>query len=215
MNQQTNHKTLFFDLDGTLTDPKEGITRSIQYALERLGKEIPSADALEWCIGPPLLDSMASLAGEQAAEIAVAYYRERFSDIGWAENIPYDGIHRTLEALRHSGARLYVATSKPHVFAQRILEHFELISFFSGVYGSELDGTRSNKGELLQYALDNTQPTQPSIMIGDRSHDMIGARSNDMQAIGVTYGYGTYEELQSSGAHKIVNAPNELCTILI
>lgn len=214
MNQQTNHKTLFFDLDGTLTDPKEGITRSIQYALERLGQDVPSADALEWCIGPPLLDSMAVLVGEQTAESAVTYYREWFSDIGWAENIPYDGIHRTLENLRHSGATLYVATSKPHIFAKRILKHFELFGFFSGVYGSKLDGTRSNKGDLLRYALDDTKPAQPAIMIGDRSHDMIGARSNDMEAIGVTYGYGTYEELQSSGAHGIINAPDELCAIL-
>ncbi len=214
MNNQLQETTVFFDLDGTLTDPKEGITRSIQYALEQLGHEVPNVDELEWCIGPPLQASMASLVGEQAAESAVAYYRERFSDIGWAENTPYEGIHDVLSNLRQSGATLYVATSKPHVFANRILDHFELSNYFSGVYGSELDGTHSDKSELLRHALNTINLSHQATMIGDRSHDIIGALSNDMNSVGVTYGYGTYEELHSSGAHQIVDAPGELCSIL-
>jgi len=146
--------TIYFDLDGTLTDPKPGITRSIQYALQRLDHPtIPTEDELTWCIGPPLRTSFVRLLGDHTADRAVALYRERFSDIGLYENRVYDGIGEVLTTLRASGHRLFVATSKAHVFADRIIDHFGLRDHFEYVFGAELDGTRADKSHLLEYAL--------------------------------------------------------------
>ena len=201
---------IYFDLDGTLTDPKPGITRSIQYALQRLDyPAIPTEDELTWCIGPPLRTSFVRLlGGDHSADRAVALYRERFSDIGLYENRVYDGIGEVLTTLRASGHRLFVATSKPHVFADRIIDHFGLRHHFERVFGSELDGTRVDKGDLLEYAL-NEAAVDPSqtLMIGDRSHDMVGARNNGMGAIGVLYGYGSKDELIGAGASHVCATP--------
>jgi phosphoglycolate phosphatase len=200
--------TIYFDLDGTLTDPKPGITRSIRYALQKLDQpEIPTEDELTWCIGPPLRASFVKLlGGEHAADRAVSLYRERFSDIGLYENALYDGIGDVLTAL--SGRRLFVATSKPHVFADRIIDHFGLRPHFERVFGSELDGTRVDKSHLLAYALKEAavDPAK-TLMIGDRSHDIVGAKSNGMQAIGVLYGYGTRDELIGAGALHVCATP--------
>jgi phosphoglycolate phosphatase len=204
--------TIFFDLDGTLTDPKPGITRSIQYALERLGRPVPTVDDLVWCIGPPLHASLRKLTGRDAlADRALLLYRERFADIGLFENEVFAGIEETLSALASSGRRMFVATSKPAVYAERIVDHFGLRPYFERVFGSELDGTRTDKTDLLRYALEmaNVDPRQ-AIMIGDRSHDMIGARNNAMTAIGVLYGYGSRAELEDAGAHRICEAHREL-----
>jgi phosphoglycolate phosphatase len=204
---------IFFDLDGTLTDPKIGITRSIQYALDRLGHPaIPSEDELTWCIGPPLRASFTKLlGGEHSSDRAVALYRERFADIGIFENSLYAGIADMLTALSRPGRRLFVATSKPGVFAERIIDHFGLRDHFERVFGSELDGTRSDKTHLLEYALKQTSvdPAR-AIMIGDRSHDIIGARNNGMSAIGVLYGYGSREELTEAGALHVCARPHGL-----
>jgi phosphoglycolate phosphatase len=201
---------IFFDLDGTLTDPKPGITRSIRYALQKLDHPaIPSEDELTWCIGPPLRASFVRLLGaETSADHAVSLYRERFSDVGLFENAIYDGIDDVLTALGNSGHRLFVATSKPHVFADRIIDHFGLRHHFERVFGSELDGTRVDKGDLLEYAL-NEAAVDPSrtLMIGDRSHDMVGARNNGMGAIGVLYGYGSKDELIGAGASHVCATP--------
>jgi phosphoglycolate phosphatase len=201
---------IFFDLDGTLTDPKPGITRSIRYALQKLDHPaIPSEDELTWCIGPPLRASFVRLLGaETSADRAVSLYRERFSDVGLFENAIYDGIDDVLTALGNSGHRLFVATSKPHVFADRIIDHFGLRHHFERVFGSELDGTRVDKGDLLEYAL-NEAAVDPSrtLMIGDRSHDMVGARNNGMKAIGVLYGYGSKDELIGAGASHVCATP--------
>ncbi len=201
---------IFFDLDGTLTDPKPGITRSIRYALQKLDHPaIPSEDELTWCIGPPLRASFVRLLGaETSADHAVSLYRERFSDVGLFENAIYDGIDDVLTALGNSGHRLFVATSKPHVFADRIIDHFGLRHHFERVFGSELDGTRVDKGDLLEYAL-NEAAVDPSrtLMIGDRSHDMVGARNNGMKAIGVLYGYGSKDELIGAGASHVCATP--------
>ena len=145
-----NLDAIYFDLDGTLTDPKPGITRSIQYALQKLDHPtIPTEDELTWCIGPPLRASFVRLlGGEDYADRAVSLYRERFSDIGLFENAVYDGISEVLTTLSQSGQRLFVATSKPHVFATRIVEHFGLRHHFEHVFGSELDGTRVDKSDL-------------------------------------------------------------------
>lgn len=204
---------IYFDLDGTLTDPKPGITRSIQYALQQLGHQaIPTADELTWCIGPPLRASFVKLLGaEDFADRAVALYRERFSSVGLYENRVYDGISDVLTTLSQSGHRLFVATSKPHVFAERIIDHFGLRPHFAHVFGSELDGTRVDKSHLLEYAL-KTASVDPSrtLMIGDRSHDMVGAKNNGMQAIGVLYGYGSKDELIAAGAQHVCPTPQAI-----
>ncbi|MGV7214987.1 HAD family hydrolase [Bradyrhizobium sp. UFLA05-112] len=204
--------TIYFDLDGTLTDPKPGITRSIQYALERLGQHVPSEDDLTWCIGPPLHASLKKLTGtDELADRALLLYRERFADIGLFENEAYSGIEETLSALSATGARMFVATSKPAVYATRIVDHFGLKRYFEQVFGSELDGTRVDKGDLLAYALDTARvDPQTAVMIGDRSHDVVGARRNGMTSIGVLYGYGSEAELREAGAHHICAAHPEL-----
>jgi phosphoglycolate phosphatase len=206
--------TLFFDLDGTLTDPKPGITRSIQYALQKLDRAVPSEDELTWCIGPPLRASLQKLlGGEELADRALALYRERFADIGLYENQVYPGIADILSGLAASRRRLFVATSKPHVYAERIIAHFGMADCFERVFGSELDGTRADKTDLLRHALQATgvDPSR-AIMIGDRSHDMVGARNNGMTAIGVLYGYGSRQELVEAGAHQVCATPQALPT---
>ncbi|NOJ38318.1 HAD family hydrolase [Bradyrhizobium australiense] len=203
---------IYFDLDGTLTDPKPGITRSIQYALQRLDHPtIPTEDELTWCIGPPLRSSFVKLLGDHAADRAVTLYRERFSDIGLYENGVYDGIDEVLTALRASGHRLFVATSKAHVFAERIIDHFGLRKHFERVFGAEYDGTRADKSHLLEYALKEVS-VNPSktLMIGDRSHDMVGAKNNGMKGIGVLYGYGSRDELIDAGAHHVCATPGAI-----
>jgi phosphoglycolate phosphatase len=204
---------IFFDLDGTLTGPKPGITRSIQYALQKLDHPtLPTEDELTWCIGPPLRASFVRLLGaETSADLAVSYYRERFSDVGLYENGVYDGIGDVLTSLCASGHRLFVATSKPHVFAERIIDHFGLRGHFERVFGSELDGTRVDKSHLLEYALKeaSVDPAR-TLMIGDRSHDMIGAKNNGMKGIGVLYGYGSRDELLQAGAHHVCRTPGAI-----
>jgi phosphoglycolate phosphatase len=205
--------TVFFDLDGTLTDPKIGITASIQYALARFNIRIPTQDELTWCIGPPLHASFKALLGTSDADAdrAVELYRERFADVGLFENTLYAGVEDVLAAVAAPGRRLFVATSKPHVFADRIIDHFGLRRHFGRVFGSELDGTRVHKTDLLRYALDETA-TDPAraIMIGDRKHDMIGAANNGIATIGVLYGYGSREELHAAGAMHLCTAPGDI-----
>jgi len=207
---------IFFDLDGTLTDPKFGITRSIQFALEKLDRPVPATDELTWCIGPPLLDSFAELTGDaDLAPRALELYRERFSDVGLFENEVYDGIANLLQALGVDHP-LYVATSKPRVFAERILLHFGLADNFSQIFGAELDGTRSDKTELLAFALAQAdQAGAISTMIGDRKHDAIGAINNGMTSLGVLYGYGDEAELSSAGASQIFETVEDLSVYLL
>jgi phosphoglycolate phosphatase len=208
--------TLFFDLDGTLTDPKPGITTSIQYALERLDRPVPSQDELTWCIGPPLRASFVTLLGGEAlADRAVAHYRERFGDVGLFENSLYPDIANVLATLAETPRRMFVATSKPHVFAGRIIDHFGLAGYFERVFGSELDGTRVHKADLLAYALAETRVTPSrALMIGDRSHDVVGAKANGIDAIGVTYGYGSREELVAAGAIHLCASPREIAQFI-
>lgn len=201
---------LYFDLDGTLTDPFVGITRSILYALDAFDAPHPDHDRLRECIGPPLQVTFAELLGSEHAAKALQLYRERFADVGWRENVPYDGIHDTLAALAGAGYRMFVATTKPHVFARKIVEHFGLADYFAAVYGSELDGTRIDKTELLAWALPQHPDHDSATMIGDRKHDMIGAVNNRMDAIGVTWGYGSADELTTNGAARLIDAPTEL-----
>lgn len=192
------HSTILFDLDGTLTDPREGITRSVQYALAKLGIDEPDLRALEHFIGPPLLQCFMSTyqLDEATAWQAVNFYRERFKATGLYENQPYAGIEQVLALLREQGRRLYIATSKPTVFATEIAQHFGFAHYFSAIYGSELDGTRTNKVELLAYLLrqESLEPAQ-CLMIGDRKHDLLGAKANGLECMAVGYGFGSDAEL--------------------
>jgi phosphoglycolate phosphatase len=203
-----------FDLDGTLTDPREGITRSIAYALERLEIEPPPLAELEFAIGPPLRPSLARLIGtdsREAVEIALAHYRERFADVGLFENRLYDGIVEALEALRASGATLVVATSKPAVYARRIVEHFGLGRHFADVHGCELDGTREDKRDLIAHILPHHGfAAARAVMIGDRGADMRAARHHGLGALGALWGFGTRDELADHGAHALCESPREL-----
>jgi phosphoglycolate phosphatase len=206
-------KTVFFDLDGTLTDPMLGITSSIQHALLSLDLEVPPAQELTWCIGPPLLDSLRQLVGVQLAPAALVLYRERFGDVGLFENTLYPGIPALLNRLVEAGFQLHVASSKPVTFVERIVEHFQLRGYFTEIFGAELDGTRGDKSELLSYALGVTGAhAARSIMVGDRRYDIVGAKRNEMASVGVTYGYGSREELQAAGAHDIVDCPEDIAT---
>jgi phosphoglycolate phosphatase len=201
-----------FDLDGTLTDPKTGITRSVQYALDKLRRPVPDADELTWMIGPPLIAGFTELLGG-AGEVqeAVRLYRERYSDIGLYENEVYAGIPALLQDLRAKDVRLYVATSKLQSFARRILDHFELSQFFSEIYGSDLDNRNADKRDLLRHILEQERfDPAGAVMIGDRKHDAIGAKANGLASIGVTWGYGSRQELLDAGVACLVDAPEGL-----
>ena len=221
-------KAVLFDLDGTLTDPREGITRSIAYALERMGIAPPPLDDLTFAIGPPLRASLARLIQgdsggwpprgqdlEDAVERALAHYRERFADVGLFENRPYDGIVEALAEIGRGGARLYVATSKPHVYASRIVRHFALDTHFVAVHGCELDGTREDKRDLLAHLLaEHALDPARTVMVGDRGVDMIAARHHGLTGIGALWGYGSTEELNGAGAHALCDAPGRLPALL-
>ena len=206
-------KTVFFDLDGTLTDSRAGIIGSLHHALRQAGKPVPDDD-LAWLIGPPIQESLASLVGESAREEVFALYRQRYDEVGWRENVPYDGIHDMLAALSARGYSLHVATAKPRVFAERILEHFELRPFFDRVFGSELDGTRTRKDKLLEWAMSDMTVLGPAVMVGDRRFDVEGAHANGMRSIGVTWGFGSRQELEDAGAQAIIDAPAALADVL-
>ncbi len=205
---------VYFDLDGTLTDPYEGITKCILYALDELGFPHPDDDYLYSCIGPPLWDTFPELVGDDLTRRAVDLYRERFVEVGWKENRPYEGIHGALESVAAAGHTMFVATAKPHMHAARIIEHFGMGDYIHNVYGSELDGTRGTKTDLLRFALDRNPGADTHIMIGDRKHDLAGAIANDMTPVGVAWGYGSVEELVAAGARAIAERPDDLPALL-
>jgi phosphoglycolate phosphatase len=205
---------LFFDLDGTISDPREGIIRCLQYALERLGYAAPPNEKLLRYIGPPLYESFAALLHSTEAELvkrAVESYRERFVAKGMFENSLYPGIPDVLEKLRERHYQLHVVTSKLTVFARQIISHFGLDGFFYDVHGSELDGTRADKTELIAHVLAQEQihPTE-AVMIGDREHDIKGALANGVRPIGVLWGYGSRDELAEAGASVLFDTPESL-----
>ena len=212
-------QAILFDLDGTLTDSKRGITRSIQYALRKRGLEAPDAGALEPFIGPPLEQSFREQLGFDASEArrAVEDYREYFEQQGLYENEVYEGIPELLRGLRASGRRVGLATSKPTVFAERILEHFDIAKHFDLIVGSFLDGRRVEKSEIVATALAGVADVarERVVMVGDRRHDVQGARANGIDAIGVTYGYGTREELRASSPTSLVASVPELRRLLL
>ena len=205
---------LLFDLDGTLTEPAPGITASFAYAAQALGRAAPSVAELRRFIGPPLRDAFVELLGTDdpaLIEEAVRLYRERYSTIGLFENTVHPGVPGVLTQLRSEGFELRIVTSKPKVYADRIIDHFGLGNFFEHVYGPELSGERSSKTELIAYVL-KTESIAPrgACMIGDRAHDIVGARANGIASLGVTWGYGTAAELHAAGADHVIDAVDDL-----
>lgn len=209
--------TLLFDLDGTLTDPRDGITRCVQFALARQHIHVADLSELECYIGPPLKESFMRFHGLDAAQAgqAVTDYRERFADVGMYENRVYAGIPALLDALKTDGRRLFVVTSKPWFYARPIVEHFGLAPYFRAIHGSEMDGTRTDKRELIGHVL-HEQAITPSraIMIGDRSYDMIGAHHNGVAGIAVGYGYGGTAELQATNPSRCCESVAALRRVL-
>ncbi|MBM3184020.1 MAG: HAD family hydrolase [Chlamydiae bacterium] len=204
------YHNLLFDLDGTLVDPKIGITQSIQYALAKLDLSIPAMKELEWCIGPPLQHSFAKLVDPSLIERALEYYREQYVKIGCFEHRVYPGIFEMLSIFCKSKIRLFIATSKPTLFAEKIADHFGLSPFFEKIYGSEMNGVRSDKADLLRYIQEKSALRGPSLMVGDRGIDMAAAVENQIEPLGVAYGYGSQKELLDAGAVHICNFPMEI-----
>jgi phosphoglycolate phosphatase len=206
---------LLFDLDGTLTDPSSGILSCLRHALAEIGAEIPPPAALQQCIGPPLRDALLSILGHEAtADRALALFRERYGRTGLFENRLYPGIGQALQELSAS-ATMFIATSKPREFADRIVEHFNLARFFRATYGCGMNGELADKAELIRYIIDRENiPASEAIMIGDRRHDILAARANGIRSIGVTWGFGSPDELREAGADAIctsVEALPECC----
>lgn len=208
------YKVILFDLDGTLSDPKEGITKSVQYALEKMDIVETDTDRLETFIGPPLQVSFGEYYGfdEKETTRAIDFYRDRFREKGMFENVMYPNIPSLLKALKENDYVLVVATSKPTVFADQIIKYFELEEYFQLIVGSNLDGTRSSKTEIIQYILEKYTDFTPSefVMVGDRKHDIIGAKNTGIDSIGVTYGYGALEEIRDSEPTYIVTGVTQL-----
>ena len=210
---------VLIDLDGTLTDNAQGICACIRHALVRLKRACPDDSVLKRYIGPPLTETLADLLGStDAKEIsaAVALYRERFSTKGLYENAVYPGIPATLAGLTAAGATLYVATTKPQIYAEKILGHFGLSDHFKAVYGSELDGTRAQKADLIAYILrKESLRADATCMVGDRSHDVVGAKANGVYPVGALWGYGSREELTAAFASVLCERPHDLSRIAI
>lgn len=209
------YRAILFDLDGTLTQSGEGITKSVQYALEKLGKPEPDLKKLEVFVGPPLLQQFMKYAGldEETAVKAVEYYRERYTDVGIFENRPYPGVEEMLEGLKRKGYILAVASSKPERFVRRILDHFHLTGYFQEIVGSEMNGGRTSKAEVIEEALSRLHMSEcrkDVIMVGDKEHDVLGAREAGISCVAVSYGYGTEEELKNSAPLKTVHSAGEV-----
>ena len=210
---------ILFDLDGTLTDPGQGIRNSVAYALDKMGLPRQTGQELNRFIGPPLQEGFRCLCGldEKRVNEAVAKYREYYQERGIFENVPYPGVEQMLKTLKDNGRNLIVATSKPEVYARQILEHFRLAPYFTFIAGGNLDGSRCNKGEVIRYALEKCQIHESTccLMVGDRKHDMIGAKSEGIATVGVFYGYGSKEELLMAGADALAEDVKDITAICL
>jgi len=218
MNRARPFEYIIFDLDGTLTDPQEGFVNSIGFALRSLGRQAPPADELCRFIGPPIHGTVQSLLGADdpaVVEEAVGIYRQRLGGEGIRENAAYPGVAQMLAGLRAAGKTLFVATAKPLEFAVPILEHCGLRGFFQSLYGSEVGRTNTPKGELIRAVLDDWHVASDSAaMVGDRSHDILGARENGVYSVGVTYGYGSAAELREAGADVLCGGIDQVARVL-
>lgn len=209
---------ILFDLDGTLVDSKAGIIESIQYALTQLNQTVPDASELEWCIGPPLKHYLGKLLNSDETELidkAVLLYRKQYSEHGLYNCKLYEGIEETLKQLVAQGHKIFVATSKLKPFATRVLFHLAVDHAFSNIYGGEHQGDFHDKRLLIQHALEteNLSPSE-TIMIGDKEHDILGAKLNEIRSIGASYGYGIGNELNKAGPDHLISSPQELLDLL-
>ena len=208
------YNTILFDLDGTLTDPGIGITNSVAYALNKFGISVADKTELYKFIGPPLKDSFMKYYGfdQNKALLAVDYYREYFSEKGIFENKIYDGVQEVLSDIKNSGRKIALATSKPELFAKQILDYFNLTEYFDFVGGATMDSSRNTKGDVINYTLQNLKIKDLStvIMVGDREHDIIGAKQAGIDSIGVLFGYGDRKELENAGAVYIAKTVKEI-----
>ena len=208
------YKYILFDLDGTITDPGEGITNSVAYALDKFNIKVSDKTSLYKFIGPPLIESFMEFYNfsKEDAIKATALYREYYKDKGIFECELYDYIDELLKKLKDSGYKVILATSKPQEFAERILEHFDILKYFYFVAGASMDESRNKKDQVIKYAIDNMpiEDVELSIMIGDRKHDVLGARVHGIKTIGITYGYGSREEFIENNAAYILNSPKEI-----
>ncbi len=209
------YKAILFDLDGTLTESGEGITKSVQYALEKLGKPEENLEALKVFVGPPLMEQFMKYADldEETARRAVEIYRERYSTIGIFENRPYPGVSHMLEELKKKGYLLAVASSKPEYFVKKILAHFDLEKYFDEAVGSEMSGSRTNKTEVIEETLRRLHlenHREQVLMVGDKEHDVLGARKAGLECLAVSYGYGTIEELTAARPLQIAASADEV-----
>ena len=211
-------KNVLFDLDGTLTESAPGIINSTKYALSEMGFDIPDDRVLEKFVGPPLVESFQKYCGMSAseAEEALKLYRVYFKDKGIFENSPYDGVSDMLKDLKNAGMGIYLATSKPEVFATRIIEHFCLSSYFDGVKGASMDGSFHEKKDVIAAVLrENALSAEDCVMIGDRLHDVRGAKACGVFSIGVLYGYGGEKELREAGADLVLSSPAEVVKAIL
>lgn len=216
------YKVVLFDLDGTLTDSREGICKSVQYALVKTGHKAPELKELECFIGPPLKTSFREFYGivGEEADRAVAFYRERYSDVGKYENKPYEGIGELLAVLRNAGYILAVASSKPEVYVEDILKHFGLNDYFHYVVGSDMEGKRGEKEDVIEEAfrrmgLDEESRKEQAVMVGDRHFDINGAKFFGIDSVGVTYGFAKEGELEEAGATYVVDTVAQLQALLL
>lgn len=209
------NKTILFDLDGTLTDSGEGIINCAILALEHFGLPIPDRETLRVFVGPPLHETFIKFGvPADKADEAVAVYRSRYVPIGMFENAPYPGIRELLDALKKQGHKLYVATSKPEWMAQEILKKFQLDSYFDLICGATMDTSRTEKSQVIAYLLEQTGDVSHAVMVGDTKYDVIGASAHSIPTIGVSWGYGTVEDMQNAGAAAIAYTTQELLELL-
>ena len=209
------YKAIFFDLDGTLTESGEGITKSVQYALEKIGKPEEDLEKLKVFVGPPLMEQFMKYAGvdEATGRKAVEFYRERYEVKGIYENHPYEGVEKMLQELKRKGYILAVTSSKPEYYVTQILDYFKLSSYFDVAVGSEMNGARTSKSEVIEEALKRINMSDKRnevLMVGDKEHDVFGAREAGLDCVAVAYGYGTQEELTEANPLKIVDSVDEL-----
>ena len=201
------YKYILFDLDGTITESGPGIMNSVEYALNKMNREVGERDTLKKFIGPPLTESMEKYYGmsEEEALLGVKYYREYYHDKGIYENRVYDGLEEVLKKINEAGKQAIVATSKPEKYAKIIIDHFHLTQYFACVAGMEMDGGRGTKAQVITYALEKNDITDKSnvLMIGDREHDVIGAHENGLDCLGILYGFGSRKEFEEAGADYI------------
>ena len=209
-------KSVFFDLDGTLTDSSEGIINCAMLAFDHFGITIENRDDLRVIIGPPLRHSMVRFGvPEDRADEAVEVFRSRYNTVGKFENFPYPGIPELLERLKAAGIRMFIATSKPEKTANEVLAHFNLSQYFEEICGSTMDGTRSSKEDVITYLFSKIGSVDQVVMVGDTTYDVLGAAAHGIKTIGVSWGFGEVADMQNAGAIAIANTTDELYDLIV